>query len=193
MLADGKHSVPTKIGVEVDGVRTATLDLPPLPDTGLQQVTLPVPPSQGSTVRLVVDEVREVTSIDTISHVKLALPVAVAEIDVAGLRTTPPPEQIPSPCRADLITIDGQPVGVQVIGSSSDAVDRRGLEVRACNGPLQLGPGPHVVRTADGEDTGIDVDRLVFSSLAGGAAGNQHRHRAAAQPAGAEARGHRDQ
>jgi hypothetical protein len=168
VLADGRHSVPTRVGLVVDGRRVRTLAVPRIEDGGVHDVAMTFPPVRGSTVRLVLDEVDDTTTTDSISGGDLALPVAIAEVDVAGLRTAPPPAQIPSPCRDDLLTVDGHPVGLQVTGGSGDAIERRGLGIHGCGGPLTLGPGPHVVRTADGEDTGIDVDRLLFSSGRGG-------------------------
>src|SRR5262249_25085622 len=52
-------------------------------------------------------------------------------------------------------------------------LDRNAVSVVPC-GPtaqgLTLGAGRHVIRTRPGQDTGIDLDRLVLSSDAGGAA-----------------------
>ncbi|CAI7975175.1 arabinofuranan 3-O-arabinosyltransferase [Frankia sp. Hr75.2] len=231
LVADGRHSVPTKIGIMVDGRRVGAVAVPPVADTPVssqtrnaaQNVSLTFPAVTGSTIRLVVDDVRTVTSIDTISGAVMDLPVGIAEVAVPGLdgtaggtgrgsaATTAPgtagspatatatgadtgavtgaaagltitavpgttgtaatgTADIPAPCRTDLLTIDGAPVGIQVTGSIKDAAGRAGLTVRACGTPVTLNAGDHVVRTSNGALTGIDVDRLLLASAAGGGA-----------------------
>jgi hypothetical protein len=44
------------------------------------------------------------------------------------------------------------------------------MSITPCGGPLTLGPGDHVIETALGRDDGINVDRLLLSSPAAGAA-----------------------
>ncbi len=176
VVADGRHSVPTRIGVVVDGRDVASVPVPPVSDTdqrgGTRQVTLNFPATTGSTWRFVVDDARTVLSLDPISRTPLAMPVGIAEIGlpgVTGLAGTPQvPTQLAGTCRDDLVSVDGRPVPVRVDGSTADAVNRLGLRVSTCGEAVTLGPGPHVVRTADGAGPGIDIDRLLFASDAGG-------------------------
>ncbi|MEX5633970.1 alpha-(1-_3)-arabinofuranosyltransferase domain-containing protein [Parafrankia sp. FMc2] len=226
LVADGRHSVPTKIGIVVDGRRVGAVDVPPVTDAPVSSgardatrtVALSFPAVTGNTIRLVVEEVRTVTSKDTISGLTTNLPVGIAEIAVPGLdgsaggtgrreaATTAPgaagtpgatasaangtitaqpaataqagpsglaaagPQDIPAPCRTDLMTIDGAPVGLQITGSIQGATDRHGLGVRTCGTPVTLSAGDHVVRTANGALTGLDIDRLLLASEAGGGA-----------------------
>ncbi len=193
IVADGRHSIPTRIGIEVDGQRVGAVAVPPVTDTsargGTREVALTFPAVTGGTWKFVVDDARTVTSIDPISRSPLAMPVGLAEIGMPGLaagaagtgqpaagttgtagstRTGLLPAQIPAPCRTDLLSIDGQPVGVQVTGGTADAVNRLGLTVATCGQPITLGPGEHVIRTTDGALAGIDLDRLLLASDAGG-------------------------
>ncbi|MBX6388353.1 MAG: hypothetical protein IRZ08_05030 [Frankia sp.] len=116
------------------------------------------------------------TTQDTISKFEMTMPVGIAEIELPGVPGTGPsaaqvqlPEQLAGTCRGDLMTIDGQPVGLRVNGTTVDAAGRLGLDLRTCGTPVRLGAGDHVLRTADGGQTGIDIDRVVLASDAGGA------------------------
>ncbi|MCM3882648.1 alpha-(1-_3)-arabinofuranosyltransferase family protein [Frankia sp. R82] len=192
MVADGRHSVPTRIGVIVDGRTVGSVTVPPVSDTsqrgGTRQVALSFPATTGSTWRFVVEDTRTVKSLDPISRSSLAMPVGIAEIGLPGLPGLPAtgagaasgtaaapggttallPAQLPGTCRYDLLSVDGQPIGVRVDGSSADAVNRLGLRVSTCGGAITLGPGQHVVRTGDGAGLGLDLDRLLFASDSGG-------------------------
>ncbi|WP_370657165.1 alpha-(1-_3)-arabinofuranosyltransferase family protein [Frankia sp. ArI3] len=89
IVADGRHSVPTRIGLVVDGRVVGSVPVPPVTDTaqrgGTRQVTLTFPAVTGSTWRFVVDDVRTVKSIDPISRSPLSMPVGIAEIGLPGL------------------------------------------------------------------------------------------------------------
>jgi hypothetical protein len=75
-----------------------------------------------------------------------------------------PPGSIPPVCRDDLLTIDGEPVGVRVTGDVGANYDGR-LAVATCDGaPLLLTAGSHIVRTAPGLTVGLDLDQLALVS-----------------------------
>jgi hypothetical protein len=95
-------------------------------------------------------------------------PLAVAEIGFPGVLAWRPPA-LPGECRDDLLSVDGQPVAVRLVGSTDAALDGRGVRIETCGGPLALEPGDHVVRTARGRDSGVHLDRLVLASDPGGA------------------------
>ncbi len=172
VVADGRHSVPTALGLIVDGRRVDTLTVPPISDLkqpgASQTVTLSFPPVRGSSIRLVVDTVRLVTSIDQISGTQISMPVGLAEAGLAGLRAPRLQATVPGGCHDNLMTIDGHPVPVRITGSSADALGRRGLGVSLCGDPISLGPGDHVLRTANGAQTGYDLDRLILTSQPAG-------------------------
>ncbi len=82
-------------------------------------------------------------------------------------------------CRSDLLQIDGRVVPVRVVGSTQDAIATAPLSVEPCDPAdpartptLTLDAGRHVVSAAPGIDTGLQLDRLVLASDAGGAAGS---------------------
>ncbi len=170
LAADGRHSVPNVLGLVVDGRRVDTLTIPPITDMpgGIRTVTLSFPPVRGSQIRLVVDSVRPVTTRDTIDAHQLTMPVGLADVDIAGLRTPRAAAALPGECRTDLVMLDGRPLSVRITGSSADALARKGLPLSLCGQPITLGPGDHVLRTVAGADAGYDLDRLILSSEPGG-------------------------
>jgi hypothetical protein len=172
VVADGQHSVPTRLGLEIDGGPSRVIDLPPIAD-GAPGTTRHVPvsftPVTGSHLRLVVDRVRSVTTPDPTTRQPVALPVAIAETGLGGVPAPSKPAEIPSACRTDLVTVDGAALGVRVTGGLAPAEAHRGLDLTACDGqPLTLAAGRHLVRSARGTTTGLDVDRLVLGSDRGG-------------------------
>lgn len=172
IVADGRHSVPTTLRLEADGVPVRTLIVPPITDGAAEgdtrTVSVPFEPVTARSLRLVVETARPVTTIDDRTGAAVALPVAIAETGLAAVPFPAPPAAVPDTCRADLVSVDGHPLAVRVQGDA--AAGRSGLALDACAGALDLGPGSHRVRTAPGLDTGLDVDRLVLTSGADAAA-----------------------
>jgi arabinofuranan 3-O-arabinosyltransferase len=164
VLADGRHSVPTKMRVEADGAPVTTVELPPVTDATSEGAALEVPlrfgPVTASRLRFVVDSVRAVATRDDRTLAPRAAPVGIAELDVNGVPRAPVAGAAPTTCRDDLLRVDDAPVAVRQVGE--------GLE--ACDGPLTLTAGSHVMRSGVGLDTGIDIDRVVLTSGADGAA-----------------------
>jgi hypothetical protein len=181
VVADGRHSVPTHLRIEADGQPAASVtvpavtDIPGAPGAGATvKVPIDLPDSvTGSTISVVVDEVREVTTTDWFLNEPVRMPIGIAELGIDGLAAAVPTGAFDSGCRTDLLTVDGQSVGVELSGLMADAKAGGPLTVAPCSavdGSLLLGPGEHVLRTAKGVDTGIDFDRLVLQSAAGGGA-----------------------
>jgi arabinofuranan 3-O-arabinosyltransferase len=172
VVADGQHSVPTKIRLDVDGAPARTLTLPPITDgktvNGTKRVHLTFPAVTGKTFRIEMQGLRAETTEDYFSHGQDLLPVGIAEVGLAGLQVPTAPKALPETCRSDLITVDGTPIPVKVTGTNTTAEGRGALTVQACDSALRLSAGTHILRTAKGVNTGIDVDRLVLGSKAGG-------------------------
>ncbi len=176
VVADGFHSVPTRITVTADS-GSATVDLPPLADSpvagSVVDVPLRFPTLSGRSVRITFDTVRLENTLDYYSQTPIALPLGIAEVGIPGVGAAPVPAQIPSSCRGDLLTVDGAPLWVTVTGSSQAALDRNPLTISLCGpdaGGLSLGPGTHTIRSTLGSTTGFDVDQLVLDSAPGGGA-----------------------
>ena len=174
VVADGKHSVPTQLRIDAGGA-SRTVDVPAVDDSSAAagRVTVPVQfaPLTGSDVRVTVTAVRQVDTLDYHERVTTAMPVAIAEVGIPGVQRAAQPAALPAQCRTDVLAVDGSPVGVQLSGSSAVAAAGGAIDLQLCAGPesgasldLDLERGNHVVRSAKGTSTGIDVDGLVFGS-----------------------------
>jgi arabinofuranan 3-O-arabinosyltransferase len=171
--ADGRHSVPSQLSVQADGATVATVEVPDAPDGGFgttRSVTIPIP--AGTTARswrLTVDDVHPRMTNPWLGGDDYALPVAIA--DIGGLPVAPAAvhDTVDTGCRTDLAKVDGTPVPVRVTGTVADALARRPLSLVGC-GDLALPAGTITLDTTDGRTTGLDVDRLLLASEAGGGA-----------------------
>jgi hypothetical protein len=169
--------VPTKLRLEVDGKPARELTLPATTDVAQENGTVAAPvrfaPVTGTTFRLVVTDVRQETTKDYFGGQPLALPIGIAEVGAPALAVPPlaPTAALPSTCRTDLLTVDGKPVPVRATGTVRNAEQRDGLPLQLCGPPPQLGAGNHDLRSVRGSTTGVDIDRLVLASAAGGGAG----------------------
>jgi len=176
IVADGRHSVPTQVEITVDGVPLGAVDLPAIEDGEQQNATttvdVPLPqPVTGSTFRVDINAARAITTQDWISDREVDQPAAIAEIGLPAPTVPPLPETYDSGCRADLVTVDGQPFPVRVTGPMADAVAGLPMPVTPCAAAgLALDAGEHDIETARGVDAGLEVDGLVLRSAAGGAA-----------------------
>lgn len=179
MVADGRHSLPRQLFVIPDGdeSRLQVVDVPPVETSSkpgtTRRVDLDLEPVTASALRIVVAESEPVTSVDWHSGIHLPLPVGIAEVGIDDLAVGDPPDEFDSGCRDDLLTIDDDPVPVQIVGSTDDALDYRPLDVQVCDGAvdgIDLAEGEHILRTAPGRDVGIDIDQVLLTSGAGGEA-----------------------
>jgi hypothetical protein len=175
VVADGLHSVPTEVELSVDGRAVGRFRLPAIADGARQNATtrvdLDVPEVTGSRFRVRFTRVRERRTNDWVSDRRIAEPAALAEIGLPGARVPALRRTFDSGCRADLVTVDGRPVPVRVIGPMADALAARPLAVRACGpggGTVDVGRGEARLTARPGVDTGIDLDALVLRSAAGG-------------------------
>ncbi len=180
VVADGRHSIPTRITITTaSGSRT--VDLPAVatgtgwPQGATTTVPLHFAPLTGDQVRITIDAARPVTTLDYFTEFTGktdTLPVALAEVGLPGVAPSPaPPATIPVACRSDLLRIDGRPVDVQVTGATTSALAGGALQIRACGssaGGVTLGPGTHVVQTNPRLPAGWDVDGLTLASDKGG-------------------------
>jgi hypothetical protein len=149
---------------------------------------LSFPALTGQRITVTFDTVRLVDTVNYSTQSEQALPLGVAEIGIPGLHAAPLPAAIPSPCRDDLLAIDGQPISVSVSGSTQTALARvNPLNVTLCGpdaGGIPLGAGTHTLTSTYGDTMvnnqstiGFDMDQVALDSAAGGGVG-------AAAPAG---------
>lgn len=183
VLADGRHSVPQALTVTVgDGDGPAPdvvqeVRLPAIEDraepnaTHTFTVTLPEP-AVGTRVRVAIpeqpDAVRDVTTLDWFTGDEIVLPVGIAELGIDGLRSPPVPTEVDPTCRLDLVEVDGRPVPVSLRGRTADLLAGNAIDLVACDDALALPEGATTLRTTGGGFTGLDLDRLVLRSAAGG-------------------------
>jgi arabinofuranan 3-O-arabinosyltransferase len=180
VLNDGRHSVPQALRLEVDGKVVQRIELPAIGDqpTPNARHTFPVRFDRSYTghhIVLVVEDdipaVRDVNTLDWFTDDPIVMPMGIVEVGIPGLRAPRLPERIDDRCRRDLLTVDGKPVGVSLRGTTADLLAGKPIDLVACDdAALALGKGTATIRTAPGRDTGLDVDRLVLRSAAGGAA-----------------------
>ena len=191
VVADGLHSVPTRLRVAAcdrlaaDGrcpadTPASDVAIPPVVD-GRQAgttVTVPVtfPAVTGKDLTVTVTGVRLETTPDYSfqgTTPPISLPIGIADLGIPDTRIGAPAATVPGGCRSDLLTIDGHPVPVALSGSTSAALQGEGLTVTPCGADaagITLGSGSHVVLSAPGATTGIDIDQLALDSAPGGTA-----------------------
>ena len=184
VLADGRHSVPTVVHFEVDGVALAPIRLPEAEDGPRGTVRrLAFDPVEftGRDVRLVIDEFRSVTSPDWLSKAPTTLAVSVAEVGSTQLRSAVV-ATVPglATCRSDLVSVGGTALAVVADGFAdgarpADVLEsaERGELVRfsACDpsgagavAVATLAEGETIVETSEAAVGALSVDRLVLSS-----------------------------
>ncbi|HEX9505251.1 MAG TPA: discoidin domain-containing protein, partial [Acidimicrobiia bacterium] len=174
IVNDGRHSVPTQLRIDAGG-DTRTFDLPAVRDQSRPNGTVTVPvhfdPLTGDDVKVTITKVRATVTTEYHEIQPITMPVALAEVGIPGVQRAPLPAQFPRICRTDLLTVDGKAVAVHLNGDPARAAagDPVDLALGPCSGPfLSLSTGDHVVRTAQGTTTGIDVDGLTLASSAAG-------------------------
>ena len=206
VVADGRHSVPTPIELQVDGaVRRAR-----------RSRRSPIAPSENATRHGAAALPGDDRAPDPRHDHRRAHAARDARVDRRHGRragrdrrardpracgSAPLPAELPGACRSDLLTIDGKPVpgarhGLAAAarrssaGSPVDAVRSRAIRV-ACRRSRST-RGAHVLRTSEGVRTGVQLDRLVLASDAERRAARgrrRSRHRARHHAAG-RAHGH---
>jgi hypothetical protein len=170
---NGRQDVPTRLTLVADGKPVQALTVPDFPNSAIQNntysVTIPFAPVTAKSLRLVIDDVRDVTNSIDPNVTNVTLPPAIAEVGFAGVpQPAPAPAQIDTGCRDDLLRVDGQAVPVQIAGPAADA--RNGLPITPCGGAaLSLPKGSNTLASTAGLSTGIDLDRVVLSSDPAGA------------------------
>jgi hypothetical protein len=130
----------------------------------------------GRTIRVTITGVQPQLATRESTGDTVTAPVGIAELGIKGLRVGKAPATVPGVCRSNLVEIDGRPIPVRVTGPASAASRLNGLSVAPCDPhdpkatpTITLARGPHIVRTSEGLRTGVQIDRLVLASAAGGA------------------------
>ena len=154
VIADGRHSVPTAMTI-TSGSQTRSVTLPPIADGTVPGAVTTVPVSfpalTGSHFVVTFTGVRPEYAANYYSAGPLELPLGIAEIGIPGVQANPTPATLPGNCVSNLLTIDGQPISVAVVGSTQHALGGGEAQLVPC-GPGRQGDhtrrGP--ARRADG-------------------------------------------
>jgi arabinofuranan 3-O-arabinosyltransferase len=172
VVADGRHSVPRQLVITADDGTQRVVALPvagvPRQPDGTKSVPVDFEPVHGRTF------IFTIANAVTKKSGGVARPEGIAELGIPGVRQAAPPADLSGQCRDDLVEVDGKPVPVRITGSTGDALAQRPLTLSQCDPgtPLDLSAGRHTIVTemSPFNPTGFDVNRLVLSSAAGGAA-----------------------
>ncbi len=171
IVNDGRHSVPTQLGVAVDGKDIGTVDIPSQPDSTVENhtvsVTVKSPHIDGHAVRFTITQYRRIDTIDFYSLGRIDMPVGIAELGIATLPVAKPATALDTACRTDLLTIDDKPMGIQLAQTTiADAKTGAQIPFSACSTEtFTLTAGEHIIRSANGADIGISIDQLRFTHL----------------------------
>jgi arabinofuranan 3-O-arabinosyltransferase len=182
VVRDGRHSVPTRIRVQVDDAEPVVAEVID-PGVGerdergaVEELTIPVPPQHGRRVRVTVEAVQEASSKDWFGGSRTVLPVGIAELDVGATAAVPDAaDPLPSACRDDVLLLDEQPVSVRVDGTVGEALAREPLDLVACDDGTDVRSGSVLLESEPGLSSGFDVDQVVLASAPGGDPGRNTR------------------
>ena len=177
LVADGRHSVPTKLVIRNgEGERRdVTFTVPPdqaVPN-GTVATTAPFAPLTGDRLDIRIAKVRPVLTREYDCGCDVETPAAIAELGVPNLAAVVPPASMPSTCRNDLLVVDGQPIPAKLVGTTAAAIALEPLAMARCANletrvSVVLAAGTHIVTSATGSTSGVVADRLVWSSAATG-------------------------
>ncbi len=158
--AGDDHSVATQLRLSA-GEATREVSVPPPDADGVSVVSFE--PLQGETLTLEIVDAEMRTALDRRTGERVALPLGIVEIAGPTVATAPLPDAFDLGCRDDLLRIDGQPVPIAISGSVAAAFAGEPLDAQLCDpSAMTLDAGEHLVTTAPGMSSGIDVDRVVL-------------------------------
>jgi arabinofuranan 3-O-arabinosyltransferase len=168
-LVGADYAQPATIDVSAGGMTQTVTAAAPGPD-GSRELRFPA--LTGDTLTITIRDTDGATTTDRRTWEPTLLPVGIAEVGIEGVAPLSPPETIDTGCRADLLTLDGEPLPVRITGSWGALVAGEPVQAELCDGAdVSLAAGEHVVRSEPGTATGIDIDRVVLH--AGGDAPTQ--------------------
>jgi hypothetical protein len=194
VIADGRHSVPTSLKITATRatgrVTTRDVSLPAIADSSVAGATATVPlhfpDITGRRIKITVTGVRLEYATNYTVTTPTALPLGIATLGIPGLRAPTFPTTVPGTCQSNLISIDGRPITVKIVGSTTTALDNGELRVEPCGADasgITLSAGPHIVETqladtpthpstlhcqATRDCAGWNIDQLVLDSAPGG-------------------------
>jgi hypothetical protein len=131
-------------------------------------------PLRGQQFVLTFTGVRQELAANYYSAGPLTLPLGIASVGgLTGAPVPTTPSQLPGTCTSGLLSIDGRPIDVAVVGATQTALADDEVQVVPCGADakgITLAAGTHVLETTAGHSptTGWNIDQLVLDSAAGG-------------------------
>lgn len=188
VLADGRHSVPTALALTGDDGVEHIVEIPAIADStelgATSTVDVSVPTMTTTRLRVAIAAEREVLTQDPFTPKLHALPVGIVDLGLPHL-VGPVPASMPDTCHADAFSIDGTSHSIRLAGTTADAIARRALQVVDCgSSTVELGAGDHTLLTANGLDTGIDIDQTRIDSPGAATMGGSGAATITADPTG---------
>jgi arabinofuranan 3-O-arabinosyltransferase len=124
---------------------------------------LSIPPTSGR-IRLTIAAVAPHTTVDRRTFDVVETPVAISEIEIAGLDPVGLPDALDTDCRDDLVSIDGAPLAIRVVAPTEDLLAGRPVPAEVCgSSTVSLQAGESTVETTTGH--GLQVDQVVLTSV----------------------------
>ncbi len=194
--ADGHHSIPSFVTVSTEeGQRKIPIpaNIPIESKSNLETVLLRFPPLSGRNIRLTVQAIKPVEgSLDfgpnfetlpiAIHNYRLQYSPGVNQVSSSILVQNSKlqssqnllsnlniPNLLPNSCQNDLASVDGSPIWLKLVGTSTAALNGKYIQFVGC-GPdakgLTLGAGTHILETSLGVNSGIKIDQIEFNSPA---------------------------
>lgn len=167
-LVDEKHSLLTGLRI-TSGGESVDVRVPAPSSSGEVDVELPRALESDGSVTITIIGIEPRLTIDRRYGEATILPVGVAE--VTGLAISEPTRAArPSGCRDDLLSVDDEPLPIQVTDSDLDRLlAGQQVVVGTCTGGgIDLTSGSHTLLAANaggtGSDLGFDVDGVVLRS-----------------------------
>ena len=149
VVADGRHSVPTDRSAVSHRVGSRVVTLPTITDRHAdgadgERSRSASRRSPAAHIRVTVTGVRLERGRTSTRPLPIALPLGIAEVGIPGVQVAPVPADLPGSCRSNLISIDGRPISVDVVGSAATALTDGEMTLVPCGpdaGGITLGPG----------------------------------------------------
>ncbi len=176
VVADGRHSVPTRLEVRAESGASQMVDIPAVPDGTVRDGAVAVPVSfpalSGRTFTFTIRAVRIVTTHEWYCECELTMPAGIAELGISGLSPVRVPAETPNECRTDLLNVDGRAVPARVAGSTDAALSLEPLRIARCDTTARptvaMTEGDHELRTGRGDRMGWNLDRVILASTGAG-------------------------
>ncbi len=160
VIKDATHSTPSRLSLKSTTGTTKEVDV----QFDRNFVDIELPESFGALRSLTVTDTDPVFVEDYFSGAPIEMPVAIAEVVLNDTPNLPYLQQ--TQCRDDLMTIDGLPIPLQLPELDMNHLyNRQPFDLVLCGSIPELDAGEHILRTAKGWDTGIDIDRIAIGDL----------------------------